>query len=513
MKKSIAILLAVCLCASLWACSDDSAQAPDIGTTTVAPSESEAGTTEPSATEVGATGANEPEIETPVPVQTGLKDASGIQKIDTVDLDFTDFTAAGAVYTGENGLKGIYYDSANMTEPKYVSCQSNGTLDSQWNGYFKVSATPSSEITTISQLNQYGVVAGGQEIVPMKYAYIKHLNDRYFYVCKVTGQTTNRDEALLYSSDAYFQLPFTGPKDDDTLLEGVWYIYDTIDQELVPGATGTKSTSQKAYGNILMYQTDSGETVYVNDLGETLPADIQVFSNGCYRFKTGKVGALYDAHQNLLFDRTDDGLTLDSLQGEYILAHKYGGKVKHVLLDLEGNIVSAEFTSTPRVYGSLLLVDKKLYDLNGNPVIDIECNSVSFDKQWENAWALHHTDDGIDTVTVINKEGSVLYQGTDSFNSSYFSIDKIADNTKDTLFYSYADQDFTITADDPYSNWLVVAVRKNADSKNVYDLYDTVSGEQLLRDYRYYNFVTKPGKAIYVYAANQDGTYDIYIIE
>lgn len=422
------------------------------------------------------------------------------EKIGSIEaVDSIDPKANGLIYTDKNGKYGIMsLDGKTDTGAKYTACK---TIDE----YFEVTTVDPATVNNVAALNCCGVVdATGKEIIPMNYAAFKKLSDRYFQVCEATGQTTDEDEALIYMTDKMFSITAS---EGDALFTGKWYIYDIVAGKVLDGATGTQKYINTAKGNLVRYITDNKEQIVINEKGEKIPENASLLGNGYYTLITDGAGAVYNSDQTKVFDYDPNGFVPCDGNSDYILASKYEENgSKYVLMDTTGKVVSAEFTGRPEFYGDLVLVGEKVYDFEGKNVIDGTFKSVYYDEFIENVWILKNDKD----FTVITKDGTVLYQGTEDDTTHIdvynFLISKKVDGKN--MYYSFADKDFTLKGSS-VDNWLV----KVLNSDGNYDVVDTISGKTVISDCSVSSSVTVPGSAIYVYTKNADGGYDIYAVK
>ncbi len=429
-----------------------------------------------------------------------LPTALKAEKIGSIspDIVYTD-SSAGLRYKGENGKYGIItLDGMHDTGAKYVTCEAEGN-------YFQVTNIDVKNVTDVASLNCVGVVdATGKEIIPMKYATISKLNDRYFRVCEVTEQTTNEDEAIVYFTDNFVSLTAT---EGDILFKGNWYIYDMVAGKLLDGITETNSYYTYAYGNFVKYITDEQEEVIVNDKGMKLPEGADLFRNGCYALVKDNAGAVYNSDGKKMFDYNMAEFVPYESEDHYILAVKTeNGARTYVVMDQTGKTVSSVFNDSPQIFGDLIYAGEKVYDFSGNAVVAGSFESVYFDDQIENTWLLRNGED----YTLIKKDGTVLYQSKEddstSVETSWFVISKKVGDKR--MYYSLADKDFTIEG---YSlaPWLV----KIAETNNLYGVVDTISGEKIISGYKNYYSVAVPGSVMYVYAVKADGGIDVYKVK
>ncbi len=402
---------------------------------------------------------------------------------------------AGVVYYTEDEMFGILSPDGSIDSgAKYTSCEQEGN-------YFLVTTVDPETVSyeDPATVNCRGMVDNtGREIIPQNYAHIEALNDRYMYVCEVTEVTDNEDEAIIYFTSSWVSL---APGEDDILYKGIWYVYDILEGRFLEGVTGTHYTNVQGRGDFITYYDAEKNRCIVGSDGKALSEYAIPFVNGCYSLD----GAIYTSDHVKVFDESN-GYSIYSFTEGYYIANKYDSNGRsYVLMDYMGNVVSAEFSESPDIYGSLLFVNDQLCTFNGEPVIDGTFEYVTFDDQLGNAWFLKNGD----SYTLVTKDGTVLWQGTKDdtlYIDNYdFHIEKEVDG-KD-LYYSFAQKDYVFEGYQ-CGPWLIQTSVGNFN----YDVIDTLSGETILAGYRDYEVVTNPGYAFYIYAENPDGSFDIYSI-
>lgn len=411
-------------------------------------------------------------------------------------------------YTMTEG--GIYYKNS---DEKYGVMTLDGNKGSgaiydyaeQEEQYFAVVTTMPAESSDPTSINCFGLVdAEGNVLIPEQYASISVLNERFAQACEVTGITTSKDEALVYSSNNPYSITAS---DGDTLYKGVWYIYDLTTGEKVNGATGTNSQYCFAYGNYVKYYTDDGDQITVGADGAKIAEGADLFDDGSYAVTEDNTGAVYDADNNKLFSFKYEDYVPSYRTGDYFIASKYkDGTTYYVLLDESGKVVSAEFDKYITVYGNLIEADGGIYDFDGNEVISGTYDSVYIDDITKDYWMLKSGD----VYTMINEAGEVLFKETyddDHYiNSSYFTASKDAEGSD--LYYSFKDNDYTI-AGYSMAPWLVEVESANF----IYYLVNTLTGETIIDGYGDYKYVLSTDGQMYIYAEQADNEYDIYIVE
>ena len=432
-------------------------------------------------------------------VSVDFPESLNAEKIGSADFDYSSGSnTKGLIYKNDNDEYGIMsLDGKTDTGAKYAQCSVVGD-------YFIVINNLPESIDDIAALNCAGVVdVNGNEIIPMKYAAVNEINERYIRVYEVTEPAANKEEGLVYFSEDMFSF---SADDDDLFFKGNWYVYDMIEGKMLEGVTGTKSYNVFAYGNLLKYVTDDEEQIIINEKGEKIPENADVFDNGCYSVEDDDNGTFYNSDKKKLFDYDVDDFAPFSIDGEYIIASRYDDDgSKYVLMNMKGKIVSAEFTELPSVYGELLHSDDKVYDFDGNVVIEGTYDTMYMDEQFGGAWLLKNGDES----TLIKNDGTVLYQGEDNddiFTDPYdFNIEKDADDGN--MYFCFSDNDFTLNGY-ALSAWLVQAI-----SGDYYNVVDAISGKTIIGEYDNFESYSVPGYGVYVYAEKEAGGYDIYFVK
>ena len=403
----------------------------------------------------------------------------------------------GMTYQDDEEKYGIVsLDGSHVTEPEYVICKSAGE-------YFTVSKSIPTDENDFDALNSCGLVdSKGNTVIPMEYASIDILNERYAKVVKVTEITDNKDDALVYYTDSMFSF---SPDEDDILFKGTWNIYDLKNNKVLDGISGTKGYTMSAKGDYVSYITDDETRHTVNADGQELNEDATLLENGCYVMRDE--GTVYNSDGSKLFDYNTEKHVPNGCEGDYFYASYYvDDGSKYVLMDNKGEVVSAEFDSFITLCGELIECDNVLYDFDGNEICD-ECEYVYCDKALGQYYLVKK---GEEAYTVIDKQGTELASfvtGDDSYISStdFLANKKIDDGYG---YYSYKDKDYTFKSS-PASvgTWLV-----SVDEGDTKAIYDTLSGDKVLDGYNYYSSIeTEDG--VYVFARQDGSSWDAYIIE
>ncbi len=412
----------------------------------------------------------------------------------------------GIYYKGKNEKYGIFsLDGKNDTGPIYSTCELKGNNEI---AYFQVSVSQAElDFDNLSTINCLSLVdTNGKELVPPKYASFEVYNNRYVKAIKATTKTTNEEDSLLrFPVDVSSYFAYEG----DTFFKGQWVIYDVITGKAMEGATGTNNYTVETYGNILRYITDSGEQITINDKGQTIPKDAKVFDNGYYRLDNadGNGGVLYNSDNQKVFDYDQDDFIPQKSDSGYIVARKDTEGTKYVLMNTNGKIISGEFNDVPGVRGILVHAGEKICNFEGDCIIEGTYEDCGMDEQLGNVWFLRNDK----TYTLIKKDGTVLYHGTETNTLGFDTIDcaiyKEVNSQK--IYYSFADKDFTVRGED-VSPWLI---RTQTEGSETSSILDNLSGKTIIEGYTDYAFTEIPGSAIYVYATRQDGGIDIYTVK
>lgn len=489
------IIVIIMLCTALVGCGDDT---------------SETSSNAQGGSQSGAPGtSNEPETEIkPVPqseqmTYSSVPDKLTATKIGTLNKKSFSISLYNYIEYTENGKEGIMtLDGTIDTGAKYDYC--SGT---SYYGYFEVVTSLPDENSGIAGMNCMGLAnINGDIIIPEKYASISMLNERFAYVCEVTEQTENKDEALVYSSDDLFSF---SASDDDTFYKGNWYVYDITTGKMLNGVTGTQAYRVSAYGNYVEYYTDNQEKTTVNANGKTLPSGASLFENGYYRLAFDNNYAVYNSEDKQVFTYTNTDYSPTYMTDDYFIGTKRSnGTTAYVIMGLDGNVLSSEFNEMPSVYGKIIYCGNKIYSFSGKQLVDGTYTSVEVDKKFGCVYAISNRDN--ESVKFITEDGTVLFEGTDekpyNIDSSYFSITYDSGDYEHST-YCFKTKGYTIKGT-PTARWLARVNGVNFSDDLVY----TVSGDKLIEGYSSYKYALLNG-VTYVYAEKTDGTFDIYKIK
>jgi len=417
------------------------------------------------------------------------------KKINSIDVDML-YTGMGGMYYKDGGGKyGIMtFDGKKDTGAKYAFCEGADK-------YFVVSDTTIKDAKDVEELNSNGLVdAEGNEIIPQAYATIKVLSERYAKVSEVTETTVIEDDAIVYFHSGSISF---GPQEGDTLFKGNWYIYDLSTGEKVEGVTGTKGYSISVNGNYISYITDAQERMCVNADGKKLPEGAKLLENGSYTLVENNEGTVYSTEDEKLFTYKVNGFVPEYYEEGYYVGTMTNDTKKYVLMDEKGSVVSAEFEKYPHVYGTMLWVEDKVYDFEGNQVIEGSYEYVYFDKKTNNCWFLKNEQEQV----FINEDGDVLYK-VENTDDIIVDTAKFLSKNGDGKYYSLKDNDFVFEGYG-IAPWLVKANAEN----NLSNIIDVISGETIIESYSSYSYGGHNQTTTYIYAKKVDGGIDIYTVK
>ncbi|MBR5473757.1 MAG: OmpA family protein [Clostridia bacterium] len=421
------------------------------------------------------------------------------EKIGTVNRD--DFTTneGGLTYQGENGLYGIMsYEGLRDTGAIYAKVTS---VDK----YFLVRKTLPSSGNDLAGVNSAALVDNrGNTIVPTGYATFDVINERYVVAYSVTERTYLQDDAMVsYSTDTNLCFSSTLTGDDTCWYLANWCVYDIKTGTPVVGASGSNDTLVSARGEYISFTNAEDNRICINSKGESLPEGAYLFDDGSYKIES-KLGEVYATDGTKLFSYDLTGYEPYYIYGDYYVATKYqDGESTSAIMNKKGEILSEGYTDIPTIYGEIVHSDDKIYNLNGDIVIEGTYTSVDDDRVFGNNWMLHNNS----YYTLIDKDGNVFYNGGGN-KTHVWESDFVASTEKDDdrYYFSHKDQDYTIKGYH-FAPWIVEVPNANS----MYDLVDTMTGETLLAGYKDYSSISYNSFAYYVYAKYNGGA-DVYLI-
>lgn len=435
----------------------------------------------------------------------------------TINADFTEFLVAekvgtvnrenfmtnegGLTYKGENGLYGVIsFEGLRDTGAIFSKVVSVGE-------YFQVRKTEPTSRDDITGLNNSYLIDGkGKTIISSGYAAFHVLNERYILAATATKRTYNIDSAVMtYDEDLGLTNVtnyYTDEKDD--WYEGTWCVIDVKTGRPVLGANGTNFQPKvSAKGDFIGVNNAEGGVAYINGEGRPLVEGATLFEDGSYMVES-KIGEVFASDGTKLFSFDLTGYAPVSVSGDYYKASKYeDGKSTYAVLDKKGNIVSEGYTESISIYDEIVHSGDKIYNVQGENILEGTYTAVIEDKVFGNNWMIHNDD----YYTLIDKDGKVFYNGGGK-DANVRSNEFLAYVEKDdeNYFYSHKDQDYTIKGH-AFAPWIV----KTDNANGMYDLVDTMTGKTLLEGYSNYTSISRRSLAYYVYAEYNGGA-DVYLI-
>lgn len=425
-----------------------------------------------------------------------------LEKVGKIESGNVSPNHCGLVLTNGNKKAIASFDGKRKTDYKYDNAKSLGE------GFFEVNNVKGMNPDDLNTINATGVVKGAnaKEVLPMKYALAEALNERYVFVIEAKGVTESKEESLFYlTKDLLTSLG--GSKDTDVRFTGVWHIYDSERDRMVPKLTGTLPCNAKASGEFINYRNEQGKSVWVDESGKEVEG-YYVASDGSYTVNAATKIEAYDAKGKKLFaaDRGDYSTILTG--GDYYRAGKTNGK--YVVLNKKGKEVSKEFDGMITVCGEIVLCGNKVYDFEGNQLIDGEYTAVELDPITKNYYILKGSGK---TGAVIDGKGKVLYSVKDE--STGEKLDSLRalfykEEGNNRTYYSYASASFKHQGGG--IGYFMIAV--SSEDKSESTLINVLNNETLLEGYRNYQFVTNSDDSeAYVYAFNNSNGVDIYKVK
>jgi len=509
MKKIIALLLALMMLATaLTACGDakdkDSEKTDE---TTAATAEKDEGKTEDEEEDEKS---EKPGV---------LPEKLTATKVGSFDVDYLwSVDECGIRYQDENDVFGtLTLDGKKNSGAKWTDCRTTG-IDYE---YYAVTTSTNTEYDEIADLNCYGLAnAEGELLIPEKYASFDVLNERYVRVYEVTEQAEGKDDALVYMSNSDWSFL---PDEDDAYFKGNWYVYDLEAGALVAGVSGTKPYYVFARGDVIEYYDDNYDTQYVDANGKEWKHTWFIDEDrGIYGINDEEKGeaTVYDKDGKKLFtydsEKYDMGSASEELFGDYFKV--YGDKDDELvtyLMDDSGKIVSSAFENIEGTEGNFI-------DARGVGVCDFDGNVIYATEDYINLY-----DDGIygavfsfesdDKLVVLDKDGNIIVEDAEAEINAYSCIYKEIDG--ETLYYCYADKDYTIKATYIIGAEFVAKVKQESDEyTGLYDVVDVISGEVIIEGYTDYDasgllYFEDGSIGYYIYAEKAEGGYDIYEIK
>ena len=402
--------------------------------------------------------------------------------------------ATGGLYYAVSKKFGIMtFDGSCDSGAVYELCRPLGDA-------FLVSKSMGIESDPLS-FNSAGVVdAKGNVLVPLQYASVSAIDSRFVRVAEITGTCATKEESIT---------DFKNSLGDTVYCKGNWHIYDLQTGKMVPGATGTKKYAAYSYGGkYIKYITDDKVQHVTTPEGQALPENAVHLMNGYYKIEAENT--VYDAYGNKKFTYDPNGYIPSNSQNvsDYIIAKKaVNGRDRFVVMNLAGAVVSGELDVDPIIRGNLLLVNNKVCNFKGEPVLDAVVNSIYMDPVTKQAWMV--TDVNTKEKFLLDKDGKILHRsGTEetTFNVNNFNMHR-KDGENDPFHLILKDGSYTLKGVS-LAPWLVRT--KNADG--TFNLVETISGKTLLSNCAGLAASVSSDSILYVYTMDAENKYHVYYV-
>ena len=400
--------------------------------------------------------------------------------------------AAGGLYYAQDGKFGIKtLDGKQDTGAVYTLCRPFGN-------YFMVSKKQQVlDVERVEGLNIIGIVdATGKEIVPLTFAQISEVDGRFVRAVAVTGLAKGEEDRITH---------FVGADGGQVNCAGMWQLFDLQTGEAIPNATGTSRYAAYSYGSYVKYVTDDQQVVVATPDGKVIPEEAEHLKNGYYYLPSDRT--VYNGDATPIFTVEADGYIPCDSEGvsAYIVAKKQvEGKSRYVLLDLDGKAVTADYGEPPVKVGQLLCAEGNMMDADGNVVSGDSIESVIWESVFGYGWMVKRAGG----TTLIDAAGQELYASNGKevlINTDHMLFyKKDGDNN---VYYSYAEKEFTIKGVS-LAPWLIRAARE--DGK--FDLVNALSSRPVLSGYKTINAVTSEDDRVYIYAENESGHWEIFVV-
>ena len=462
-----------------------------------------------------------------IPPENGLQDI--LLRIDSSTLTGIGISDGGIYYRSKDGRYGIMtFDGSCDSGPVYTEVVTAER-------YFRVTEKEASAANTPESLNRYGLVnARGARLVPQEYAAVKVLNDRFATAIRVTGTTKETDKAVLFSSGNMISYSYQA---GCVSYLGEWEVYDLSSGRRVQGASGTQNTAtQYATNDLLVFTTDDGERVRMNEKGRMLSDFTHLLGNGSYTQNGEEEDTVYSAGGRKLFSYDPSTYLVYSIEDtdRYYAARRSSGGLKYVLLDENGEEISYAFSDTPQtvIDDAYVFAGGRLYDYDGNQLLDGAYDEIFPDNDLHRGAVLRK--DNVYTFVVLTKKEDIPVppaeeeeEDEDAYgeedpgeeteaiqlareiytvtaNSEYLVYPDgfyvTQDSSKGPLLYRFDTGEYKILDFSVRANWLA----RVAGDPGVNDLLDLYTGEKLLTGYNYYSVAHLNDRTLIVLAEADD---------
>ena len=357
----------------------------------------------------------------------------------------------------------------------------------------------------------------GKVLIPFEAAMISWCDslygskDRFLKVVYATEETTNKDECMIYTTDAMFSLK---PEDGDKMYKGYALIFDTEKGAFVDDV---KITNNDKYavaecGDSFAVESADRKTTTLYDASGKKILDLEdgnIVVTEKYILKDNySEGVVYDSTGKELF-KSDKRLAKIEGSPDYLTEYDSDSET-YTIVDLTGK--AYEDTATKdyltKGYNDYFLLENDddevsyVMDLTGKHVIEAPKGQDL--TALKDGFYFSETDDDIYTVYCVDGKTSLPSAG------SPYSLALTASEDDEDL-YVMATGGYDISVGDGYSSSLdkfgLVTVT-NSDSLR--GVYDTITGSQILPEK--YNTIKFIGQYLYAYD-EEAGKWFLYSVE
>lgn len=324
-----------------------------------------------------------------------------------------------AVYTFMDEAK---YENSSNHEKSYLVCSK---------------ATSSK---SISDMNSVGLISTtGEELVPLKYASIQVLNDKYAKVVTVTSETSSKGDALVYKNpDSAWAT--VGMSDNATLYKGKWQIYDLEKKALVKGVEGTSTENISARGGIIKV----GSEKYYSSTGDQLENITKLLDNGCYTVENGGITHVNDSDGNKLFQFDNKAVSLYGAFSDLTFIERVNDV--YYVVDKSGNKISGDFEKSVTKEGDYYFkyIDDgyEMYDINAKKVYNGNIKYYNYNK----IYGVMRITDSDDNYIFLDSDANIIGKLSKSNAEHGDSLAGVAYQSSGSKYnaYCYADKSFSI---------------------------------------------------------------------
>lgn len=432
-------------------------------------------------------------------------------------IDYYDFN------TEKYGL--ISLDGTKDTGPKYYNISTTGY-------YYFAKTKPIGAANDLDSINSYDLIDSDTKVLTGGFCWATQITYRFMLLAKVVGLNTNGD------SDFDFETT-----EGKCSYDAEFYIYDLINNKVLDNVKANDHLDINAFGPVVRITVGEKSYKYISADGYSFPSDAKFitdfygYMHTClnekesecyYKIEADDVGAVYNSKNQKVYSYVyGEKYTPSSYDDGYFSVWKYNENrdIVHNFLDLSfkptmhdlGHKGSTIYTQS----GTNMFFDRDsqgdtkqyIYDYNGNVVFSFESalnNKTGNSNLYWSEYNLILSD--YNDVIIIDKNHNVIYNaegnGTETFDSTSLSASKIINDEK--YYFCVKDKDFTINVKDSQSiGPYLVEIEEENGTKSIIDL---ITGKTVISGYYEY-YTRRMGLDMYISAAYNDGSSDIYLID